>query len=272
MRESPRIARGRESAADERTSPVVEVLAQERREIERMAVLHDGVRSRNQADADPPALRAEVAVFAGCEGKADVEAADRVEGRAGQREIVRREERSALSEEVIDHVHDELMARLGAEVRGETVQHATTEDGIGCAREGRRELREPMRAREAIVVREREIVEPRSSGSGVARTGRPGVLLCDEPDVEATAKRRERIGDALRVRGAIVDDDHLPRVARVVLSGQRVQALAEPGGAGAGRNDYGDRRSGHERRSRSRARGSPLDVDARMETSNESVA
>ena len=110
-------------------------------------------------------------------GQSLVEAADSLERRSRDREIVRRQETSVLGVLVVVSV-DEIghrLTRAPERILRQRVRHAPADQCIGSAVERGDELGNPCPVRTAVVVGEREVFAARALDRTIARVRRPAV-------------------------------------------------------------------------------------------------
>lgn len=183
--------------------------------------------------AQPPV--GELAVLGGAERR--VEPADRGVAIRPQREIVRREEPEVAPArmQAIERDVDDRLARRGADVALEGVRRGPAAQRLRRARERVDEGGEPAAIGHAVVVDEGEDLAGHHARAGVARGGRTRVRLAQQARAR-TGRSRGRRGLRRRIP-AVVDDDDLVALRRVVLARERLETGPQRGRAAAGRND-----------------------------------
>ena len=145
----------------------------------------------------------QVAIFGGREREVRVEAAHFQEVGPAAADVVAGEKGGGAArwiEVLVDEVEDELVD-AGLAVGVGAIPGVAADHGMGVGFHSAGQGLDPVRGRHAIVVREEEDPGLTAAGSELARNGRTGVLLVDDPEPEG---RREASGVDLEGFGAAV--------------------------------------------------------------------
>ena len=195
------------------------------RERQVAAVLDDrqGLVGHAQAGGGPPG--AEVAVLGGRVGR--VEAADRSEPVSRHSQVVRREPTpGGWTEDALPAVDvDDQLRGVGVDVVLQRVDRAPADGVSGLRCRPGSEPVQPVAARAAVVVREREHLALRASGAGVASRRRAGALLDHELEVDPLPEPRHHRFQ--RCRAAVGHDDHLVALRRILEAREALEARAQ---------------------------------------------
>lgn len=135
----------------------------------------------------------QVAIFGGREREVRVEAAQFQEVGPAAADVVAGEKGGGAArwiEVLVDEVEDELVD-AGLAVGVGAIPGVAADHGMGVGFHSAGQGLDPVRGRHAIVVREEEDPGLTAAGSELARDGRTGVLLVDDPEPEG---RREASG------------------------------------------------------------------------------
>ncbi len=222
-------------------SPIGRVLSPELPQVHGAHVAHDGSWCHDELVPRLPPAVAEVAIFGRGERKGGVEPAKGEEGGAGARDVGGHEPAGVIGVGVVVAIEivPQLLTGFGAEALRGAVHEGATNEGAGALLPSRRERRQPVGLRYAVVVKQGEVVAGGVLGADVAGLSRPAVPgHVDEANLE---RAREGIDDICWwIGAAIVDDNDLELLTREIQLRDAVQAGAEAVLAEEGRDDDGE--------------------------------
>ena len=211
------------------------MLAQERPQVQRVRVIDDNAGGIHDAPPGRDPAETEIAILGGG-GPAIVawmKSADIVETFGRRREIIRDSHGGTGSRlQVIDNVLRGLRIRVVARC----VDGAAGYQTLLVERECLRVAGKPVWRKLAVVVGENKKTPASPAGAGVARHPATGMRLRDHGKRRSPGGRRQS-GVRLEVL-AVEDDDRFPERRRIILLGERAQAIAELTVAFTGGNDY----------------------------------
>ena len=225
-----------------RPSSVCEVLAPEAQRREGMSVTNNCFGCIRHLARSRPAS-AEFPILAGGQGEARVETAVSAKAFSRDREVVGGEEAgAAMGRMPLVQIIDEELAGTGVRVGGQRVDRSSPDQMVASVDSSSRQGSEPAGLRQAVIVGEGEVIATGQRRARIPRGRGAGVGLPDQPHIDRIAS-----GHTVRDRrafAAVVDDDHLEAIRRVVERGERVETGCDARGTVVG---WDDDREGRER-------------------------
>ena len=212
---------GLQPVEDQRAAAIIILLSEQGPKRQHLSVLDHDVRCVNDPPARSHPARGKVAILRTHRKVAGIESAQLAKPLGRNAKIVADGERGLVGRSIgpIEQVVYQLLAGIGIRIRLPRVHRAPRDQTMTGTLEMLFIARQPVRAKEAIIVRKDQVMAARLAGSGIFRAATSGVRHAEPSQRQAVPQGKHHLIQRLLV--PVFYNDEFPAVSGIALRGQR---------------------------------------------------